>query len=204
MAKIGLIDLEFLHLALKNGGMFNETDIEKSELKRLGVGRTLDALASLKDREFLEMNENSFQITNKARQILWNSEIPLSVKILRILDIKSLPSLEISKFLDISEEKIFEELEILRKKELVLMSPQRIQEKLEKIYEVLPLGKEQLEKIEEQGFENADLVFDTQTPKIEVYQIINELKKDAQNIQDEKQKKIILEKIELLKNKLEI
>jgi hypothetical protein len=38
-------------LGIKGNGRFNEKDIEQSELKKLGVGRILDQLASLKERK---------------------------------------------------------------------------------------------------------------------------------------------------------
>ena len=46
MRKLGTVDLEILHLAIKENGTFNENNLENSELKRLGVGKILDSLAS--------------------------------------------------------------------------------------------------------------------------------------------------------------
>ena len=90
MRKLGTIDLEILNLAIKENGTFNENNLENSELKRLGVGRILDALASLKDRKFVLLNsDGSFSITDLAREILWSSNIPIWAKILRLLQIKS-------------------------------------------------------------------------------------------------------------------
>ncbi len=77
MRKLGTIDLEILDLAIKENGVFNENNLENSELKRLGVGRILDALASLKDRKMISLNsDSSFSITNLAREILWSNNIP--------------------------------------------------------------------------------------------------------------------------------
>ena len=68
MRKLGTVDLEILDLAMKKNGTFNENNLENSELKRLGVGRILDALASLKDRKLISLNgDGSFFITNLAR-----------------------------------------------------------------------------------------------------------------------------------------
>ena len=58
MRKLGTIDLEILQLAMNEKGTFNENNLEKSELKRFGVGKLLDSLASLKDRKLLSLNEN--------------------------------------------------------------------------------------------------------------------------------------------------
>jgi len=85
-----VIDLEILHLGIKRSGSFNEKDIENSELKRLGVGRILDSLASLKDRRLIDLNKDgSFSITDLAKHTLWSEQIPTWIKILRLLEIKS-------------------------------------------------------------------------------------------------------------------
>ena len=155
MRKLGTIDLEILQLAVNQNGTFNETHLENSKLKRHGVGKILDTLASLKDRKFISMNENgSFTITELAKEILWSSKIPIWAKILRLLQIKSCDLQQIIETIDSSEDKVFNELEQLRKNQLVLMSPQRLDDKLIKVYEILPEGIEVIDKTETQGFEN--------------------------------------------------
>ena len=100
MTKLGWIDLEILYLGIKGDGNFNETGIENSELKRLGVGRILDALASLKDRKLINLNnDGSFSITDLAKHTLWDEQIPTWVKILRLLEIKPCSSNVMSDFL---------------------------------------------------------------------------------------------------------
>ena len=47
MRKLGTIDFEVLQLAINEKGTFNETHLENSELKRHGVGKILDTLASV-------------------------------------------------------------------------------------------------------------------------------------------------------------
>ena len=85
MTKLGVVDLEILHLGIKGSGNFNEKDIENSELKRLGVGKILDSLASLKDRKLIDLNrDGSFSITDLAKHTLWSDQIPTWVKILRV------------------------------------------------------------------------------------------------------------------------
>ena len=86
MTKLGSVDLEIIHLGISKKGPFNETDLARSNLKHLGVGRMLDSLASLKDRKLLEMNpDGSFAVTDLARHILWDKKIPTKVRILRLL-----------------------------------------------------------------------------------------------------------------------
>ena len=71
MVRLGTIDIEILNLAINQNGTFNEHNLESSELKRLGVGRILDELASLKDRELILLNKDgSFSITGLGRESL--------------------------------------------------------------------------------------------------------------------------------------
>ncbi len=126
MRKLGTVDLEILDLAIKEKGVFNENNLENSELKRLGVGRILDALASLKDRKMISLNsDGSFSITELARVILWSDNIPTWAKILRLLQIKSCSMEQIIDILRISKDKLIIDVEKLRKTQFVLMSPQR-------------------------------------------------------------------------------
>ena len=153
MRKLGTIDLEILHLAIKEKGTFNENSLENSELKRHGVGKILDTLASLKDRKFISLNKNgSFSITELAREILWSSNIPTWAKILRLLQIKSCNLNQIIEIIGMSEKEITAEIEKLRKNEFLLMSPQRQENKLIKVYEILPDGINEVDKTETEGF----------------------------------------------------
>ena len=204
MRKLGTIDLEILQLAVNQNGTFNETHLENSKLKRHGVGKILDTLASLKDRKFISMNENgSFTITELAKEILWSSKIPIWAKILRLLQIKSCDLQQIIETINSSEEKIFNELEQLRKNQLVLMSPQRQDEKLIKVYEILPEGIEVIDKTETQGFENIN--FGKNEPEGEIIGTIDEIINEIQKLScSDNEKNNIKKKLELLKNKLEI
>ena len=204
MRKLGTIDLEVLQLAVNQNGTFNETHLENSKLKRHGVGKILDTLASLKDRKFISMNENgSFTITELAKEILWSSKIPIWAKILRLLQIKSCDLQQIIETINSSEEKIFNELEQLRKNQLVLMSPQRQDEKLIKVYEILPEGIEVIDKTETQGFENIN--FGKNEPEGEIIGTIDEIINEIQKLScSDNEKNNITKKLELLKNKLEI
>ena len=204
MRKLGTIDLEVLQLAVNQNGTFNETHLENSKLKRHGVGKLLDTLASLKDRKFISMNENgSFTITELAKEILWSSKIPIWAKILRLLQIKSCDLQQIIETINSSEEKIFNELEQLRKNQLVLMSPQRQDEKLIKVYEILPEGIEIIDKTETQGFENIN--FGKNKLDGEIIGTIDEILNEVQKLScSNNEKNNIIQKLELLKNKLEI
>jgi len=204
MRKLGTIDLEILHLAIKEKGTFNENNLENSELKRHGIGKILDTLASLRDRKFISSNsDGSFSITELAREILWSSNIPIWGKILRLLQIKSCNLDQIIEILGITEEKIKEEVEKLRKNQFILMSPQRQEGKLIKIYEILPEGIQEIDKTETEGFNR--IIFGELKPNGGILKIIIEIKKDIDELQIlQSQKDKILEKLISLENKLEI
>ena len=204
MRKLGTIDLEILDLAIKENGTFNENNLENSELKRLGIGKILDSLASLKDRKFLSLNKDgSFSITGIAKEILWSENIPTWAKILRLLQIKSSSIEQISNILRITENQYFDDLEKLRKNGFVLMSPQRIDEKIIKIYEIQPEGIEKIDKTDKEGFKN--ISFDESKPEIEILSKIDEIVLEIKDSEIEQSKKdSIIEKLTQLKNKLEI
>ena len=204
MRKLGTIDLEVLFLAVKEKGTFDENNLENSELKRHGVGKILDTLASLKDRKFISLNsDGSFSITQLAREILWSANIPIWGRILRLLQIKSCNIDQITDILGASEDKIKQELEELRKNEFVLMSPQRQEEKLIKIYEILPEGIQEIDKTDTQGFNKSN--FSKVTLNGGIIEIINQIQNEIQkaNITEHDKNKII-EKEKDLKNRLEI
>ena len=204
MKKLGTIDLEILHLAIKEKGTFNENSLENSELKRHGVGKILDTLASLKDRKFISLNKDgSFSITELAREILWSSNIPTWAKILRLLQIKSCNLNQLIEIIGPSENEIIAEIEKLRKNEFLLMSPQRQENKLIKIYEILPDGINEVDKTETEGFNK--IKFGEIKSNGGILEIIDEIKKDVQNISNsEIEKDNIIKKLNNLKNKLEI
>jgi len=204
MRKLGTIDLEILDLAIKENGAFNENNLENSKLKRLGVGKILDSLASLKDRKFLSLNsDGSFSITDIAREILWSANIPVWARILRLLQIKSSSAEEISNILRITKNQYFEDLEKLRKNGFILMSPQRINEKIIKIYEIQPEGIEKIDKTDKEGFKSIGV--EELKPEIEILSKIDEIIKEVKDSQMEHLKKdSVIEKLSQLKNKLKI
>ena len=204
MRKLGTIDLEILHLAVKENGTFDETHLENSELKRLGVGKILDSLGSLKDRKFISLNSNgSFSITPVAKEILWGENIPVWARVLRLLQIKSCSMEQIIDILQIPETEILQEVEKLRQNQFVLMSPQRQDEKIIKVYEILPEGIEEIDKTETEGFDK--IKFGEIKPEIEILSLIDEIVKEIQDSQMEIEKKTsIIEKLSKLKTKLNV
>ena len=204
MRKLGTIDLEVLVLAIKENGTFNENNLENSELKRHGVGKILDTLASLKDRKFIMLNKDgSFSITQLAREILWSSNIPVWGRVLRLLQIKSCSLNEIINFLELSQDKIITEIEILRKNQFILMSPQRKDEKIIKMYEILPEGIHKIDKTETDGFDEIKFTEIKQTK--EISEMIKEIICKIENLEiPQNDKNNLVEKIINLKNKLKM
>jgi hypothetical protein len=204
MRKLGTIDLEILFLAIKENGTFNENNLENSELKRHGVGKILDTLASLKDRKFISLNsDGSFSMTHLAREILWSPNIPVWGRILRLLQIKSCSLDQIIEIIKISEDKIIIEIEKLRKNQLILMSPQRKNEKLIKIYEILPEGIQEINKTETEGF--GQIKFRESKSTIEISETIETVIKEIHDLEiSQKKKEDIIKKINKLKDRLEI
>ena len=204
MRRLGTVDLEILHLAINENGTFNENNLENSELKRLGVGKILDSLATLKDRKMISLNSNgSFSITEFAREILWSKNIPKWARILRLLQIKSCSMEQISDILKIPKMEASEEIEKLRKSQFVLMLPQRQEKKIVRVFEILPEGVEEIDKTETEGFDK--IKFGEIKPEMEILSRVDEIIKEIQNTQLEQIKKdIIIKKLSELKNKLEI
>lgn len=204
MTKLTMVDLKILFLGINKDGSFDENDIEKSDLKKLGVGRILDQLASLKERGLIEMNSNgSFSITNSGQNILWDDQIPLWLKILRILEIKSQNTATIASFLLASLDKVNEEIEDLRKRHLVLMSPLRNETGLEKFYEILPEGIETIEKSQKGEFKDKPQIKNSQ---VEILPILDETIKQIQEMQEisSDKKQNIVSNLLKIKEKLEI
>ena len=204
MRKLGTIDLEILQLAINENGTFNENNLEKSKLKRFGVGKLLDSLASLKDRKLLLLNKDgSFSITDIAKEILWSKSIPIWARILRLLQIKSCSIEQITEIITISKNELYENLETLRKHQFVIMLPQRQEEKIIKVYEIQSEGIEKINKTEKEGFENIE--FNESGKNLEILtsidEIVNEIKKLETN-QFEKEE--IIKKLLKLKDNLEI
>lgn len=204
MRKLGTIDLEILHLAINKDDTFDETDLEKSELRRLGVGRILDSLATLKDRKMLSLNrDGSFTITEFAREILWSKKMPTWAKILQLLQIKSCSIKQISDILKISADKLDADLEKLRQSQFVLMSPQRQDEKIVKMFEILPEGIKELDRTEARGFDKTKL--GEAEPEKEILSTIDEVIADIQGTEiTQAKKEQITKKLSSLKERLEI
>lgn len=141
--KLDQIDLAFLHLAITNNDRFNEQDLARSDLAYLGVGRTLDRIAYLKDNNLLKLDGEFFCITSTARQILWDQSEPLQIRILRLLQIRSFEESDITKYL--MESTLEKEIDELRKQGLVIFTTIKKDEKILRVCEITQEGHHTLQ-----------------------------------------------------------
>jgi hypothetical protein len=108
----------------------------------------------------------------------------------------------ISNFLRKPESELIEEIEKLREKQLILMSPLRQESKIIKMYEILPEGIEKIKKIQEFGFQKD---VEEKNPKKEILESINELIEDInEELERNSKKEHIILKLEEIKEKLNL
>jgi predicted transcriptional regulator len=138
--KIDHVDLEFLHLAAKKNEGFDETDIARSDLSGLGVGRILDRLASLKERGLLKTENGIFVITDEGRRLFWNDTVSKEIRILRLLKIKPFSEQDIARYLLDDETSTAEMIETMRVKHMVMFTTIREGELIRKICQITEEG----------------------------------------------------------------
>jgi hypothetical protein len=143
--KLDQIDLAFLHLAVSHNGIFNEQDLAGSDLAYLGVGRTLDKIAHLKEIGLIRLEENSFAITDAAKNLFWNKTTTLESRILRLLQIKSFEESDIVKYLLEEPKTVQEQIDQSRKQGLVIFTTIKKDEKIIKVCEMTQDGNEFLQ-----------------------------------------------------------
>ena len=143
--KLDQIDLAFLHLALTHNDRFDEQNLAGSDLAYLGVGRTLDKIAYLKENNLLKLDGTSFCITDTAKQILWNKDEPLQIRILRLLQIKSLDESDIIRYLLETPSTVEEKIEESRKNGFLIFTTIKKDEKILKVCELTPEGQRELQ-----------------------------------------------------------
>ena len=147
MRMLGTIDLEILQLAAAHNKKITDSVIENSDLKRLGVGKILDALASLRDRELLTLDSKngSFTMTDASYNILWSNTVPLAIRILRLLEIQSCSIQAISVSLNMKlDETLKTALIMLQREQYIIITPQIRNDKVEKIYEISDKGIQEI------------------------------------------------------------
>lgn len=187
MQKVDAIDLEFLYLAASRPGGFNEMDIAKSDLNYLGVGRTLDRLASLKDREMIRAGANGFfTITQKGKNPFWDSGISLQTRILWLLQVKSLPPEDVARYL--LESDVTPQVDELRRNGMVSLTTIRRESQVDRVCEITQEGAKFLDV---QGTDS----------NYKILQVLDEIAKKSQSLNEQKTDEII-EKLRSISNEL--
>jgi len=109
---------------------------------------------------------------------------------------------QMADILRLSEEDLLENIEKLRTNQFVLMSPQRQDERIVRVYEILPEGSEEIDKTDSEGFDKIN--FEESKSGIEILGMIDEIVKEIRNSEiNQTKKETILEKLSKLKEKLE-
>jgi len=177
MQKVDAVDLEFLYLAASRPEGFNETDIAKSDLNYLGVGRTLDRLASLKERAMIRIDTSGFfAITQKGKTPFWDSGTPLQTRILWLLQVKSLSPEDVARYL--LESDVTPQIDELRKKGMVLLTTIRKESQIDRVCEITQDGMEFLER-------------QTARPNHRIQQVLDEISKKSQSLNEQKTDEVV-------------
>ena len=110
---------------------------------------------------------------------------------------------QIADILGVPEDKLIDDIERLRKSQMILMSPQRQEEKIVKVYEILPEGIEEIDKTETEGFDYP--AFGKVKSEVEILSLIDQVIKEVQDSQIEQPKKdSVTGKLSKVKDKLDI
>lgn len=144
MHKLDAADLEFLYLGAKNPQGFDESDIASSEVGQIGVGRVLDRLAHLKEANMILSKDGRFAITDQARGLFWDRRIPLRLRILRLLQVRSFEEGQVARYL-LEPEAAYSEMESLRRDGMIRFTTVRSNERMAKMCEITQEGANALQ-----------------------------------------------------------
>ncbi|RNJ77240.1 MAG: hypothetical protein EB828_01415, partial [Nitrosopumilus sp. D6] len=162
------------------GGTINESNIEHSRLGSIGTGKILDALASLRDRDLITQNsDGSFLVTKDATSILWDHSTPLWSRILVLLHTRSCTISEMAEYLLEPQDITSQEAESMREKSQVMITPQRRDGQLLKVYEILEDGKSRMERgdVAEKILQQIEQGIHDDTGKDEMLRLVYTLRK---------------------------
>lgn len=189
--KLDQIDLAFLHLAASHQDKFNEQDLAGSDLAYLGVGRTLDKLAYLKENGLIRLEKESFAITDIAKKIFWDKATPLQVRILRLLQVKSFEESDIARYLLEEPYTIQQKIDDSRKQGLLIFTTVKKDDRIIRLCELTQDGVEFLQTL-------------SLDPKSQLQKSIQEIAIKIQNSKlDDAKIKEILEKIQAISTELD-
>jgi DNA-binding PadR family transcriptional regulator len=146
------MDLEILYQAKKSKNGINPEALSQQDVFTPGVWELVDKFAALQEKNLLTKNkEGLFVLTKKGMNTFWDIESPLWLNLLKLLRVKPFSDTECARYLQEPIPAVQQALDMIRKKGYVLMSPLRKDEKLLKMYEIMPEGVEQLSKSKNSG-----------------------------------------------------
>jgi len=174
------MDLEILYQAKKSKNGITPEAISKQDVFTPGVWELVDKFATLQEKNLITKNkEGLFVLTKNGMNTFWDIESPLWLNLLKLLRIKPFSDTECAMYLEEPIPAVQQTLDMIRKKGYVLMAPLRKEEKLLKMYEILPEGVEQLSKSKKSGLsfvKSGDkLVVELEDGEGILYEIIDDL-----------------------------
>ena len=146
------MDLEILYQAKKSKNGISPEAVSQQDVFTPGIWELVDKFASLQEKNLLTKNkEGLFVLTKNGINTFWDIESPLWLNLLKLLHVKPLADTECARYLEEYIPAVQQALEMIRKKGYVMMSQLRKEEKLLKMFEILPEGVEQITKLRKKG-----------------------------------------------------
>jgi len=174
------IDLEILYRAKKSKNGISPENISQPDVFTPGIWELADKFATLQEKNLLSKNqEGLFKITKAGINTFWYTESPLWMNLLKLLRIKPLSDKECAMYLEEPIPAVQQALEMIRERGYVMMTPLRKDQKLLKMFEILPGGVEQLKTAGKYNLLNAKLgdklVVELENGEGILYEIIDDL-----------------------------
>ncbi len=152
MSNLDYMDLEILYHAKKSKNGINPEDVSQQDVFTPSIWELVDKLAALQEKNLLTKNkEGLFELTKKGMNTFWYIESPLWMNLLKLLRVRPFSDTQCAMYLGEPIPAVQQALDMIRKKGYVLMSQLRKDEKLLKMYEILPDGIEELSKSKKAG-----------------------------------------------------
>ena len=152
MSELDYMDLEILYQAKKSKNGISPEAVSQQDVFTPGIWELVDKFASLQEKNLLTKNkEGLFVLTKNGINTFWDIESPLWLNLLKLLRVKALADTECARYLEEYIPAVQQALEMIRKKGYVMMSQLRKEEKLLKMFEILPEGVEQITKLRKKG-----------------------------------------------------
>jgi len=146
------MDLEILYRAKKSKNGISPEAVSQQDVFTPGIWELVDKFASLQEKNLLTKNkEGLFVLTKNGINTFWDIESPLWLNLLKLLRVKPVTDPECARYLEEYIPAVQQALEMIRKKGYVMMSQLRKEEKLLKMFEILPEGVEQITKLRKKG-----------------------------------------------------